>query len=154
MSAQLQAEYPGLAALANPKPLKVEDLQKLLGADEALIFLQTGDKESYVFALTRDGFEWRTIRSGRDELSAKVAALRRGLDLNKMEEFELDVAHQLYTLLLGPVETLVKDKGHLLIVPSGALTAVAVPSAGDRETGNLGPPVHQSTRGRARGGLS
>ena len=124
VSAQLQTEYPDYSALANPKPLRIEDLQKLLGADEALIFLQTGDRESYVFALTRDGFEWRTIRGGRDDLSTKVAALRRGLDLNKMDELELDDAYQLYTLLLAPVEALVKDKGHLLIVPSGALTAL------------------------------
>ena len=41
-----------------------------------------------------------------------------------MQQFDLDLAHQLYTLLLGPVEALVKDKGHLLVVPSGALTAL------------------------------
>jgi CHAT domain-containing protein/tetratricopeptide (TPR) repeat protein len=123
-AAELQKEFPEFAGLTSPKPLKVEEVQKLLGADEALAFVQTGDKESYVFALTRDGFDWRTIPSGRDDLSAKVAAMRRGLDLNKMEEFELDIAHQLYGLLLGPVEALVKDKGHLLVVPSGALTAL------------------------------
>ena len=123
-AAQLQADFPDFSALSSPKPLKVGDIQKLLGADEAVVFMQAGDKESYVFALTRDGFDWRTIASGRDDLSTKVAALRRGLDINKMEEFELDVAHQLYALLLGPVEALVKDKGHLLVVPSGALTAL------------------------------
>ncbi len=56
-----------------------------------------------------------------------------------MEEFDLELAHQLYTLLLGPVEALVKDKGHLLVVPSGALTALPFhllvtdkPAAGQR----------------------
>ena len=40
-------------------------LQQLLGADEALVLLaQPGDKESYVFALTREGFEWKTIPLG------------------------------------------------------------------------------------------
>ena len=124
VTAQLQEQYPGYSALANPKPLKVADIQQLIGADEALVFLQTGDNESYVFALTRDGFEWHTIASGRNALSSAVAALRRGLDVAKMEEFDLELAHQMYGLLLGPVENLVKGKGHLLVVPSGALTAL------------------------------
>ena len=50
--------------------------------------------------------------------------LRRGLALDKMQEFDLDAANQLYMLLLAPVEALVKDKGHLLVVPSGPLTAL------------------------------
>ena len=33
-------------------------------------------------------------------------------------------ANELYGTLLGPVETLVKDKRSLLVVPSGALTAL------------------------------
>ena len=74
--------------------------------------------------MTRDRFDWRTIASGREELSAKVAVLRQGLSLDKMEEFELDAAYQLYMLLLAPVESLIKDKAHLLVVPSGPLTAL------------------------------
>ena len=123
-AAQLRADFPDFAALSNPKLTKVQDIQKLIGADEAVVFLQTGDKESYVFALTRDGFDWRTIASGREDLSTKVAVLRQGLTLDKMEEFELDAAYQLYMLLLAPVESLVKDKAHLLVVPSGPLTAL------------------------------
>ena len=122
--AQLEKEFPEYAALSNPKPMKVEEAQKLLGAYEALVFLVMGERESYVFALTRDGFDWRTIPSGRDDITAKVAAFRRGLDLDSMQLFDLNVANELFALLLGPVDALVKDKGHLLVVPSGALTAL------------------------------
>ena len=38
--------------------------------------------------------------------------------------FDLGRAYELYQTLLGPVEGMVKGKRHLLIVPSGALTAV------------------------------
>jgi CHAT domain-containing protein/Tfp pilus assembly protein PilF len=124
ISAQLQRDFPDYAALANPRPLKVESVQKLIRPDEALVLLLTGDKESYVFALTRSGFDWRTIPSGRDDLVSRTAAFRRGLDLDTMTQFDIGIAHELYTLLLGPVDTLIKDKGHLLIVPSGPLTAV------------------------------
>src|SRR5262249_59206692 len=38
--------------------------------------------------------------------------------------FDLGLAHELYGLLIGPVEALVKDKPNLLAVPSGALTSL------------------------------
>jgi CHAT domain-containing protein len=122
-----------LAALAQPKPLTVEEVQMLLGANEALVFFLVGANESYVFALTREGFEWRTISLGEDNVSARVAAFRRGLDvveltksvsMGKAELFDLAAAHELYVALLGPVEALIKDKPQLLVVPSGPLTAL------------------------------
>ena len=122
--ARLETEFPDYAALANPRPSKVEDVQKLLGNYEALLFLLAGENESYVFAVTRGGFDWRTIPAGRDDIAAKVAAFRRGLELDSMQLFDLGLANELYTLLIGPVDALVRDKGHLLVVPSGALTAL------------------------------
>ena len=128
---RLEREFPEYAALASPKPLKAEEVQQLLGADEALVFFLTGDKESYVFALTRDGFDWRTIAIGAENLSEKVTAFRGGLDLDKLQKsagkpmlFDLALAHELYVALIGPVEALVKDKRHLLVVPSGPLTSL------------------------------
>ena len=130
-TARLEREFPEYAALASPKPLDAEEVQQLLGADEALVFFLTGDKESYVFALTRDGFDWHTIGIGSEDLSQKVAALRSGLDLAKLQRpagkpmlFDLALAHELYVALIGPVEALVKDKRHLLVVPSGPLTSL------------------------------
>jgi CHAT domain-containing protein len=46
-----------------------------------------------------------------------AAAQTRGL-------FDLALAHELYETLIGPVESLIKDKRNLLVVPSGPLTAV------------------------------
>jgi hypothetical protein len=101
-TARLEREFPEYAALASPQPLKAEEVQRLLGADEALVFFLTGDKESYVFALTRDGFDWRTIAIDAENLSEKVAAFRGGLDLEKMQKsagkpvlFDLNLAHEL-----------------------------------------------------------
>jgi CHAT domain-containing protein len=105
--------------------------QQLLGADEVLVFFLTGDKESYVFALTREGFDWHTIVIGAESLSEKVAAFRNGLDLEKLQKsagkpvlFDLNLAHELYVALIGPVEAQVKDKRHFLVVPSGPLTSL------------------------------
>jgi CHAT domain len=89
------------------------------------------EKQSYVAAITRDGFDWKQIPLGADALSQKVAALRKGLDVGRASDasgksglFDLALANELYATLLGSVEPVVKDKRSLLVVPSGALTAL------------------------------
>jgi tetratricopeptide (TPR) repeat protein/CHAT domain-containing protein len=133
LTARFDNEFPDYAALTRPQPLNAEDAQKLLGADEALVFWLVGAKEIYVFALTRARFEWHAVPIGANELSDKVAAFRRGLDVDELMKsaagakpvlFDLARAHDLYVALLGPVEALVKDKQHLLVVPSATLTAL------------------------------
>lgn len=119
--------------MSDPKPLNADEVQKLLGPDEAMIFIQTGEKETYIFALTIDSFEWRTTQIGQAALANKIAAFRRGLDVDeldrsikigKSELFDLGLAHELYAALLGQVEALIKDKKNLIVVPAGPLTAL------------------------------
>jgi CHAT domain-containing protein/Tfp pilus assembly protein PilF len=173
VTAQLEKQFPEYAALANPKPLNADDVQKLLGAEEALIFWVAADQETHLFALTRDAFEWKTAPIGREALAQKIAGFRRGLDVDALhrglerlectqaeaekrglsriecgrvvmkecadnrglgraeckqisnkELFDLALAYELYETLIGPVEALIKDKRHLIVVPSGALTAL------------------------------
>jgi CHAT domain-containing protein len=179
IDARLAREFPDYAELSKPKPLSIGSAQALLSANEALVSWLAGEKESYVFALTRDGFEWKTIPLGAQALSEKVTAFRHGLDVDALrrglervectqadadkrglsriecgqvlakecaqaaaegrglgrtecnevaqsrrELFDLALAHELYGALIGPVEALIKDKSHLLVVPSGALTAL------------------------------
>jgi hypothetical protein len=66
-------------------------------------------------------------------LTKKVVDFRHGLDVNaltrsantgKPDLFDLGLAHELYAALLKPVEAPVKDKQHLLVVPSGVLTSL------------------------------
>jgi CHAT domain-containing protein/tetratricopeptide (TPR) repeat protein len=178
-TARLEREFPQYAALASPKPLKAEELQQVLRDDEALVFWLAGHQhgEIHLFALTRDRFEWKTIPVNGQALEQKVAAFRRGLDVDALhrglerlectqaeadkrglsrvqcgrivakecaeaatqgrglgraecaqadqkELFDLALAQELYKSLIGPVEPLIKDKRHLIVVPSGALTAL------------------------------
>jgi len=132
------SEFPDYAALSNPLPMTAKEVQALLSDDEALVlFAAAGDNESYVFAFTRAAFDWNSIPLGGDALAQKVVAFRRGLDVDMVEEqyyldsinekrelFDLGVANEVYTSLLGPVETLIKDKRHLIVVPFGPLTAL------------------------------
>jgi CHAT domain-containing protein/tetratricopeptide (TPR) repeat protein len=83
---QLEKQFPDYAALASPKPLRAEEVQQWLADDEAMVFLLSAEQhwETYVFALTRDGFEWKTIQVKGAELAQKVAAFRRGLDVDAL----------------------------------------------------------------------
>ena len=138
LKARIEKEFPDYAALSSPKPLTPQELQKLLGADEALVFWLAGDKDmtqSFVFAATREGFAWQPIPLAGDALAAKVAAFRRGLDVDELRKsveagkpvlFDLALAQELYATLLGPVDGLIKGKKQLLVVPTGALTALPV----------------------------
>ena len=127
----LSVEFPNYAALSNPLPMTVKDIQSLLSDDEALVQFAVTPKESYVIAITRESFDWKPIRSGAQTRSQQVAAFRRGLDIGKANDasgksglFDLATAHELYRTLLAPVEAQVKDKRSLLVVPSGSLTAL------------------------------
>jgi CHAT domain-containing protein/Tfp pilus assembly protein PilF len=125
----LAAEFPDYAALSNPLPITAREIQSLLSVDEAMVLFAVTDKESFVLAVTRDSFDWKPLPLGAEALSQKVAAFRRGLDVagdasGKSGLFDLARAHELYGALLGPMEALVKDKRSLLVVPSGALTAL------------------------------
>ena len=133
VNGQLEKDFPDYATLASPKPLSVEAVQKLLGPDEALVFLLPGDRETYLFALSSNGMSWKDIPVGEKDLGAKIAAFRRGLDVDDLQVsinagradlFDLGFAHELYQLLLGQVDGLIKDKRHLLVVPSGPLTGL------------------------------
>jgi len=126
-------EFPDYAALSHPLPSTVQEIQALLTGDEALLLYAVGDKESYVLALTREGAAWQRIALGSSALSEKVAAFRRGLDVEALRRsaaggrpvlFDLGLANELYGALIGPVEAQIKSAKHLLVVPAGPLTSL------------------------------
>jgi CHAT domain-containing protein len=110
----------------------VNEVQKLLAADEALAFWLVDVGETHVFAVSRDSFDWATIET--PAMVEKIAAFRRGLDVDELTQsiarndkpvlFDLGLAHELYTALLKPVDRVLAAKRHLLVVPTGPLTAV------------------------------
>jgi hypothetical protein len=77
--------------------MTARQVQALLSGDGALLLFALAEQESYAFALTRQGFDWKSIPLGAEALSLA---------------------------LLGPVEALAKNKRSLLVVPPGALTAL------------------------------
>ncbi len=131
LAEDLRQRIPQLRRAVESTAADAAEIQALLSGDEAMVLFAVTEKESYVFAITREGADWKPIPLGADTLSQKVAAFRRGLDIGKASDasgksglFDLALANELYGTLLGQVEPLVKDKRSLLVVPSGALTAL------------------------------
>lgn len=151
---QLNVEFPQYAELANPEPLSIPEVQDLLHGNEALIFFRvmTGEKrggeQTHIWIVTQSESRW--IRSDLDarSLRQEVKALRCGLDATAwygdgalscastlgigldqspgkyiLPPFDATRAHDLYKSLFNKIENMTGDK-HLLIVPSGALTAL------------------------------
>lgn len=127
-TAEIEQAFPEFAALTNPKPISVDEVRKLLKPNEALVTFLVADDVSYVWAISAEKLNWKRIPLGTAALSAKVDALRVTMDLSRFKTdsplFDAAAAYDLYLALLGPVEDVIKDKSHLLVVASGALTAL------------------------------
>jgi CHAT domain-containing protein/tetratricopeptide (TPR) repeat protein len=133
VNSKLQQQFPEYSALVRPKPVKVSQIQALLSPTEALVFWLPTEKNTFVFAVTKDKFAWHTIAVGAEQLSQQVATFRIGLEPDKFErslregkpqQFDLGVAFKLYSKLFGPIEPLIKDKHDLIVAVAGVLTAL------------------------------
>jgi CHAT domain-containing protein/tetratricopeptide (TPR) repeat protein len=132
------AAYPDYAALTDPKPLSVAESQALLKGDEVMVVVLVGSERSFVWAVTRERAEWAEIDASNETLGEHVRILRNGLDplaqLNAEGSpgsragvkggFDLQRAHELYKLVLGPVAAILEGKRHLIVVPTGPLTSL------------------------------
>ena len=131
--------YPQYAELTVGEPVSIETVQTSLSNDEMLLFFMNTDRDTLLWQVSRDVANWLHIPlSGRYSISEKVAALRRGLDPTSGARgaealggvnvgdasFDLAVAHELFTVFLGPVADDIKDKKHLIVIPPGPMTSL------------------------------
>lgn len=134
ISGRIAKEFPDYASLTGAAPLKVSEVQGLLGADEAMVFFLNKKYRTHIFVLTPERFLWTGLTADEELLSKAIANFRRGLDVGQLQRslevsgkpdlFDLNRAHDLYKNLLGNLEPIIKNKQHLLIVATGSLTAL------------------------------
>ncbi|MBT3907536.1 MAG: CHAT domain-containing protein, partial [Rhodospirillaceae bacterium] len=130
LSQRLASKFPEYAELASPRPLALKEIQKLLGAKEALVAYLVSEKRSFVFAVKRDGAEFFTISINRKRLHDRVSKLRKGLDplglsdISQTPAFDVPAAHALYKDIFAPIEPFLKGVRHIFIVPDGALQSL------------------------------
>ena len=133
IAAQIAKEFPDYAELTSPKPLDRRRDRQAPRPRRGAGLLPGGHERDPRLCGDARGVRLEDLPFGADALAEKIAAFRRGLDVDEFQRslesgkpvlFDVAMAHELYATLFGPVEPLIKDKRHLLVVPSAALTAL------------------------------
>jgi len=125
--AEINRRFPSYANLIDPKTPTVEEIKATLRPGEALLSFYFGQTSSFVWAVPKDGpVAFAAVPATSAELAAKVRKLREALEpqitlVSEIPPFDLSLAHDLYTLLLKPVEAAWKPAKSLIVVTNGAL---------------------------------
>jgi CHAT domain-containing protein/tetratricopeptide (TPR) repeat protein len=130
---EIQDSFPVYAELRNPRPITVDEIQKNLGLNQALLVFHVGKTSTYAWAISSKGeLNFTEIDISRERLSRKISKLRHAVDpgvistLEDIPVFDVDLAHELYVLLLKPVRDSWKDANEIFVVAGGALGTLPV----------------------------
>ena len=133
--AQIRSQSPHYAALTQPQPLSLKEIQQVLDDDSVLLEYMLGDERSYVWAVSRREVSTYELprraeieRAAREVYSGMMAnQALPGETLKQQQERIAQASEQLPsqianlgTILLEPVAAKLGAK-RLLIVPDGAL---------------------------------
>jgi CHAT domain-containing protein len=123
----INRRFPAYADLVDPKPPSVEQIKQALRPGEALLSFYFGQGASFVWAVPKDGtVVFAEIPATALDIEGKVRKLREALEpqalmVSDIPPFDLALAHELYSLLLKPVEAGWKPAKSLVVVTNGAL---------------------------------
>ena len=105
----------------------MDEIKATLRPNEALLSFYFGFRSSFVWAVPKDGaVVFATIPMGAGDIDGKVRKLRKALEpevvtIDQIPPFDLALAHELYALLLQPVEPGWKPARNLIVVTNGLL---------------------------------
>ncbi len=134
--AQIASRFPEYSALADPKPLTIDEARAGLSADEALVLITPfgygNGEDGFTFVVSREAVAWRSIGAGVgvEALTSWVQTLRCGLDGETWDEresrercqsltgvkepsrlpFNAGAAYQLFETLFGDLAPSLKGK--------------------------------------------
>ncbi|HEU4380042.1 MAG TPA: tetratricopeptide repeat protein, partial [Hyphomicrobiaceae bacterium] len=119
--------FPAYADLIEPRSPGVDDVRASLRDDEALLSFYFGQQNSFVWVVPKSGpVAFETIAATLGDLESMVRRLREPLEapgetISDILPFDLKLAHELYGMLLKPVEAGWKSAKSLIVVTNGAL---------------------------------
>jgi CHAT domain-containing protein len=119
--------FPGYADLVAPKPAGVEDIRATLRPDEAFLSFHLGRTATFVWAVPKQGpVAFAYVAANAADINKRVQRLREALEpqadsIADIPPYDLALAHELYALLLRPVEAGWKPAKQLIVVTNGAL---------------------------------
>ncbi len=123
LRAEIRQRHPRYAELQYPAAPKLKDVQSLLDDRTVLLEYVLGQKNSFLFAVTREDFLVARLPPA-SAVGAEVEALRALITSRpQRSDFEKKVEHsrKLFRVILEPAGRLLVGKQRLIIVPSGIL---------------------------------
>jgi CHAT domain-containing protein len=125
---ELEKRFPRYADLINPKPPRVEDVRASLKPGEAFVSFYFGRFRSFVWVVPKEGVVALSgLGTTLDQIDDRVARIRASLEGSDIQtpadlpQFNFDIAHGLYNLLLKPVEGAWRGAKALVVASNGAL---------------------------------
>src|SRR5262249_35601654 len=128
----LAREFPAYAEIASPRPVTLDDLQMLLGPDEAMLAYAVATDRTFILAVRRDRADLFEAKVGAQALRDAIAELRASLspeDIRTPEQllergFPATQAYALYNKLFAPVEKILQGARLVYVVPDDALESL------------------------------
>lgn len=124
---EIKQKFPIYADLVSPKPPSVTEIRATLGDDEAMLSFYFGQNGSFVWAVPKSGpVAFAAVNAKIGDIESKIRKLREALEpqaamISDIPPFDLKLGHELYELLLKPVESGWKPAKNLIVVTNGAL---------------------------------
>lgn len=140
----IDRDFPAYAELTRPAPLNIKDTQALLEEDEAILLIVPAADATYIWAVTREGFDWARSSLSETEITDAVKVLRRELDPSTATRgaigiaggptsasqpkgpagFDRKTAFKLYSELIAPLEPVFRKKSTVMVATAGALQSL------------------------------
>jgi CHAT domain-containing protein len=119
---EIRRRHPRYAAVRNPAPLRLEEIQALLDDRTALLEYAVGEERSFLFVVTREGLASYALPAA-SRLADEVRRLGGALGTPGRRSFGLYVtlARSLYRELLSPAAGILAHKPRLIVAPDGPL---------------------------------
>jgi CHAT domain-containing protein len=125
---ELEKRFPRYADLINPKPPRVDEVRASLKPGEVFVSFYFGRFRSFVWVVPKEGeVVLAGLQSNLEQIDDRVSRIRASLEsgdvqaLADLPQFNFEIAHGLYNLLLKPVEAAWRDAKNLVVASNGAL---------------------------------
>ena len=124
---ELASKFRDYASLVEPAPPSADDIRVVLRPDEAFVSIYFGREASFVWAVPKNGpMTFSSIQITEGEIETTVAKLREALEPNvalisEIPPFDVALAHELYAIVLKPVEAGWRPAKNLIVATNGAL---------------------------------
>jgi len=135
---EIEHRFPRYEEFVNPRVPGFETLRQYLKPAEALVVIYPAAARTYVWGLApKKPVAFAIAPTGREALKAKTMRLRQTLSpqpgtLGDIPDYDLKLAHEVYTTLLEPVVPAWKSAADLIVVaaaPLGTIPFAVLPTA-------------------------